>query len=112
MMLVINGQKGPSEDGVRFMDVNSAQILISADEHAQRSESPDTATATPRPVRGQAPQKQHAGLLELDAQPSAGTASICHPTEHSAEGLCLGAASSHPGHLRGIGSRISNLEAS
>ena len=46
--------------------------LISAAEHAQTSESPNMATATPLgPPRAQTPQKQHAGLLKLDAQPSA-----------------------------------------
>ena len=44
----------------------------SADEHAQTSESPNMATATPLgPPGAQTPQKQHAGLLKLDAQPSA-----------------------------------------
>jgi hypothetical protein len=80
-------------------------------EHAQTSESPNMATATPLgPPRAQTPQKQHAGLLELDAQPSA--AGSRPPRERGAEGLCLGVASSHSGHLRGIGPRISNLEGS
>jgi hypothetical protein len=35
------------------------------------SESPNMATATPRPAGAQTPQNQHAGLLKLDAQPSA-----------------------------------------
>jgi hypothetical protein len=69
------------------------------------------ATATPPARRGaRTPQKQHAGSLELDAQPSA--ASIRPPRERGAEGLCPGVASSHSGHLRGIGPRISNLEGS
>jgi hypothetical protein len=43
-----------------------------ADEHAQTSESPNMATAAPLgSPRAQTPQKQHAGLLKLDAQPSA-----------------------------------------
>ena len=55
----------------------------------------------PRPAGAQTPQKQHAGLLELDAQTSA--ASIRPPRERGAEGLCQGVASSHSGHRRGIG---------
>jgi hypothetical protein len=40
----------------------------SSDEHAQTSESPNMATATPLgPPGAQTAQKQHAGLLELDA---------------------------------------------
>jgi len=64
----------------------------------------------PRPPGAQTPQKQHAGLPELDAQPSA--ASIRPPWERSAEGLCPGVANSHSGRLRGTGPRISNLEGS
>jgi hypothetical protein len=67
----------------------------------------DTPLGSPR---AQTPQKQHAGLLKLDAQPSA--ASSRPPGERGAEGLFLGVASSHSGHLRGIGPRISNLQGS
>jgi len=60
------------------------------------------ATATPSaPTGPQTAQKQHAGLLKLDAQPSA--ARIRLPRERGTEGLCLGAASLHSGHLRGTG---------
>jgi hypothetical protein len=55
---------------------------------------PNMATATLSALWGpQTPQKQHAGLLELDAQPSA--ASSRPPSERGAEGLCLGMAGSH-----------------
>jgi hypothetical protein len=61
---------------------------------------PNMATATPLgPPGAQTAEKQHAGLPKLDAQPSA--ARIRLP--EGAEGLCLGAASLHSGHLRGIG---------
>jgi len=73
---------------------------------------PNMATATPLgPPGAQAAQKQRAGLLKLDAQPSA--ARIRRPSRgRGTEGLCLGAASLHSGHLRGIGPRIRNLEGS
>ena len=46
--------------------------LNSADEHAQTSVS-NMAAATPLgPPRAQTAQKQHAGLLKLDAQPRLG----------------------------------------
>ena len=48
---------------------------------------PDMATATPLgPPRAQTAQEQHAGLLELDAQPS--VASIRLPEGAATEGLC------------------------
>jgi hypothetical protein len=63
---------------------------------------PNMATTTPpRPAGAQTAQKQHAGLLKLDAQPSA--ARIPSSRGRGTEGLCLGAASLHSGHLRGIG---------
>jgi hypothetical protein len=63
---------------------------------------PNMATTTPpRPAGAQTAQNQHAGLLKLDAQPSA--ARIPSFRGRGAEGLCLGAASLHSGHLRGIG---------
>jgi hypothetical protein len=54
------------------IDFHHDNARYSADEHAQTSESPNMATAAP-PARpgAQTLQKQHAGLLELDAQPSA-----------------------------------------
>ena len=65
------------------------------------------ATATPLgPPGAQTAQKQYAGSLEVDAQPSA--ARIHLP--EGADGLCLGAASLHSGHLRGIGPRTGDLE--
>jgi hypothetical protein len=45
--------------------------LNSADEHAQTSVSEHGHRHLPRPAGAQTAQKQHAGLLELDAQPSA-----------------------------------------
>ena len=48
------------------------EVLISADKHAQTSVS-NMATATPLgPARAQTAEKQHAGLLKLDAQPRLG----------------------------------------
>ena len=62
---------------------------------------PNMATATPLgPPGPQTAQKQHAGSLEVNAQPSA--ARIRLPEGRGTEGLCLGAASLHSGHLRGI----------
>lgn len=55
---------------------------------------PHMATAThhsPRPAWAQAAEKQHAGLLEMDAQPSA--ARIRLPRGRGTKGLCLGPAS-------------------
>jgi hypothetical protein len=50
--------------------MHADNALISADEHVQTS-APNMAAATPLgPARAQTAQKQHAGLLELDAQPS------------------------------------------
>jgi hypothetical protein len=55
-----------------WIDMRHDNALNSADEHAQTSEKPNMATATPSARRGaQTPQKQHAGLVKLDAQPSA-----------------------------------------
>jgi hypothetical protein len=73
----------------------------SADEHAQTSESPNMATATPAAAGGPDAAEATRRVLELDAQPSA--ASIRPPREGGAESLCQGMASSHSGHLRGIG---------
>jgi hypothetical protein len=66
------GHEGVSEYSNSCIDMRADDLLISADEHAQTSESPNMATAAP-PARpgAQTLQKQHAGLLELDAQPSA-----------------------------------------
>jgi len=61
-----------SEYAIERISIYTDNALFSADEHAQTSESPNMATATPLgPPRAQTPQKQHAGLLKLDAQPSA-----------------------------------------
>jgi hypothetical protein len=45
--------------------------LTSADEHAQTSGSERGDRHSPRPPGAQTAHRQHAGLLELDAQPSA-----------------------------------------
>jgi len=47
------------------------EVLTSADGHAQTSESPNIATAIPSARRGPDAAEQHAGLLELNTQPSA-----------------------------------------
>ena len=47
------------------------EVLISADEHAQTSVSEHGDRHSPRPAGAQTAEKQHAGLLKLDAQPSA-----------------------------------------
>jgi hypothetical protein len=81
----------------------AAFICVSRNPHfGQMSMSkpvgPNMATATPLgPPRAQIAQKQHAGLLELDAQPSATSIRLPH-RGRSAVGLCpgAGAASSHP----------------
>jgi hypothetical protein len=68
---------------------------------------PNMATATPLgPPWAQTAQKQHAGSLEVDAQPSAARIRL----SGGVEGLCLGAASLDSGHLRGIGPRTRNPE--
>jgi len=68
------------------------------------------ATATPSARRG--PD----GAEAVRRVARGGRAAICRQNPvsrgHGAEGLCPGAASSHSGHLRGIGPRISNLEGS
>ncbi len=46
--------------------------LISADEHAQTSVSEDGDRHSPRLAGAQTAEKQHAGLLKLDAQPRLG----------------------------------------
>ena len=51
--------------------------LISTDEHAQTSVSEHGDRHSPRSAGAQTTEKQHAGLLKLDAQPSA--ARICLP---------------------------------
>ena len=71
------------------------------DEHVQTGVSEHGDRHSPRPAGAQTAEKQHAGLLKLDAQPSA--ARIRPPEGRGAEGLCLGAASLYSGHLRGIG---------
>jgi len=72
---------------------------------------PNMATATPLgPPGAQTAQKQYAGSLEVDAQPSA--ARIHLPEGAARKVFCLGAASSHSGHLRGIGPRTRTLEGS
>ena len=53
------------------IDMREKKMLISADEHAQTSVSEHGHRHLPRPAGAQTAQKQHAGLLELDAQPSA-----------------------------------------
>ena len=56
---------------MRGQAITTILTHIGADEHAQ-TRVPDMATATPLgPPEAQTPQKQHIGLLELDAQPSA-----------------------------------------
>ena len=52
-------------------------VLTLADEHAQTSVPEHGDRHSLGPPRAQTPQKQHAGLLKLDAQPSA--ASISPP---------------------------------
>ena len=70
---------------------------------------PNMATATPLgPPGAQTAQKQYAGSLEADAQPSA--ARIHLPEGAARKVSAPGAASSHSGHLRGTGPRTGNLE--
>ncbi len=93
-----------------WLNCRTQPTLTSADEHAQTSESPNMATATPSARRG--PGAAEAARRVARAGRAAVVASSRPPREHGAEGLCLGMASSHSGHLRGIGPRISNLEGS
>ena len=75
-------------------------IRTSADEHAQTSESPNMATATPLP-RGPRRRRSSTPVARC------GRAAIRRQNPSSrgrgTEGLCLGAGSLHSGHLRGIG---------
>ena len=58
---------------------------------------PNTATATPLgPPRAQTAQKQHAGLLELDAQPSVASIRLPEGAAPNVSAPGAGAASSHP----------------
>jgi len=69
------------------------------------------ATATPSaPTGPQTAQKQHAGLLKLDAQPSA--ARIRLPDGAARKVPASSAASLHSGHLRGIRLEPGTLEES
>jgi hypothetical protein len=47
-------------------------FLYSADEHVQTSVSEHGNRHSPRPAGAQTAEKQHAGLLKLDAQPRLG----------------------------------------
>jgi len=49
----------------------AGNALISADEHAQTSVSEHGDRHSPRAAGAQTAEKQHTGLLKLDAQPSA-----------------------------------------
>jgi hypothetical protein len=94
------------------MDLCTEDPLIGMQMSMQTSESPNMATATPiGSPRAQTPQKQRAGLLKLDSQPSAATS---RPSSLRARrGRSLpGVVSSHSGHLRGIGPLTSNLQGS
>jgi hypothetical protein len=71
-----------SEYSRACINIRARNARYSADEHAQTSMSEHG----PRPAGAQTAQKQHAGLLELHAQPSA--ASIRLPEGHGTEGLC------------------------
>jgi hypothetical protein len=50
--------------------MHTDEVLISADEHAQTSVPEHGDRHSLRPPGAQTSQKQHAGLLELHAQPS------------------------------------------
>ena len=60
-----------SEYSGTCMDIRACNLLISADEHAQTSVSEHGDRHSPRPAGTYTAQKQHAGSLEVDAQPSA-----------------------------------------
>jgi hypothetical protein len=59
-----------SEYATWRIDMRQKKILISADEHAQTSVPEHGDRHSLGPPGAQTSQKQHAGLLELDAQPS------------------------------------------
>jgi hypothetical protein len=60
-----------SKHASRCIRMRPSNALNSADEHDQTSVSEHGHRHLPRPAGAQTAQKQHAGLLELDAQPSA-----------------------------------------
>jgi hypothetical protein len=85
-------------------------MLTSAEEHAQTSVSEHGDRHSPRPAGAQTPQKQHAGLLELDAQPSA--ASIRLP-EGAARKVSASVRRAYiPDTHAASGPRTGNLEGS
>jgi len=70
-----------------------------------------TVNHAPRPAEAQTAQEQHAGLPELDAQPSAASIRLPGGAAPEVPARCrCGELSS--GHLRGIGPRTGNLEGS
>ena len=56
---------------MRAHNIRPCNFRSSADEHAQTSVSEHGDRHSPRPAGAQTAEKQHAGLLKLDAQPSA-----------------------------------------
>ena len=88
----------------------TGKALISADEHAQTSVS-NMATATPLgPPGPQTAQKQHAGSLEVDAQPSAAR---IHLPEGAARTVSASVRRAYiPGTSAASGPRTGNLEGS
>jgi hypothetical protein len=90
--------------------MNYGNALISADEHVQTSGPEHGDRHSPRPAEGpDSAQKQHAGTLELDAQPSAATSVLPRAQHRRSLPRYVELTS---GHLRGIGPRTSNLEGS
>ena len=75
-------------------ELGRGPALIGSDEHVQTTGPEHDDRHSPRPAKGVAVEKQHAGLPEPDAKPSA--ASIRPPGERGAEGLCPSVASSLP----------------
>jgi hypothetical protein len=92
----------------RCIGVQGCNVRYSADEHAQTSVSEHGDRHSPRLAGG--PDGAEAARRVAPG----GRAATCRQNPSSrgrgADGLCLGAASLHPGHLRGIGPRTENLE--
>jgi hypothetical protein len=81
VLWALSSRKTTNAHAGQCISIQRSNASIRLDEHAQTSMSEHG----PRPARAQTAQKQHAGLLELHAQPSA--ASIRLPGR-GMEGLC------------------------
>jgi hypothetical protein len=102
------GRESVSEYSSSCIGMSADDALISADEHVQTS---GPRTWRPPLLGRRGPRRRRSSTLGCSSR------TCSHPPPASAlpegaGGLCLGVASSHSGHLRGIGPRISNIEGS